>query len=113
MAECAINRWGEGKFRGFSAGSYPKGEIHPLALEVLHSLNYEIAGLRSKSWVEFARPGAPELDFVFTVCDKAATEQCPVWPGQPITGHWGSADPAASVGTEEQKRWMFRRVYTE
>ncbi len=113
MAECAINRWGRGKFRGFSAGSHPKGEIHPLTRELLRQLNYETAGLRSKSWDEFARDEAPPLDFVFTVCDRAAAEQCPVWPGQPITAHWGVADPAAFVGSDEQKRRMFHRIYTE
>jgi protein-tyrosine-phosphatase len=113
MAECAINRWGRGKFRGFSAGSHPKGEVHPLTLELLRNLNYETAGLRSKSWDEFARPGAPPLDFVFTVCDQAAAEQCPAWPGQPITAHWGAADPVAFVGSDEQKRRMFHRIYTE
>ncbi len=113
MAECAINRWGRGKFRGFSAGSHPKGAVHPFALELLQSLNYDIGALRSKSWDEFARAGAPPLDFVFTVCDQAAAEPCPVWPGQPITAHWGVADPAAFIGRDEQKRRMFHRIYTE
>jgi arsenate reductase len=94
MAECAINRWGRGRFRGFSAGSHPTGSIHPLTLELLNELNYETMGLRSKSWDEFATPDSPRLDFVFTVCDQAAAEQCPVWPGQPISAHWGAADPA-------------------
>ncbi len=113
MAECAINRWGRGKFHGFSAGSHPKGAVDPFALELLRSLNYEIGGLRSKSWDEFARADAPPLDFVFTVCDQAAAEPCPVWPGQPITAHWAVADPAAFIGGDEQTRRMFHRVYTE
>ncbi len=113
MAECSINRWGKGRFCGFSAGSHPKGSIHPLTIELLNRLNYDTSGLRSKSWDEFARPGAPPLDFVFTVCDRAAAEQCPVWPGQPMTAHWGAPDPAAFVGNEEQTRRFFSRVYSE
>ncbi len=113
MAECAINRWGKGRFRGFSAGSHPKGAINPLTIELLNSLHYDTSGLRSKSWDEFARPGAPPLDFVFTVCDRAAAERCPFWPGQPMTAHWGAPDPAAFVGSEEQTRRFFHRVYTE
>jgi arsenate reductase len=113
MAECAINRWGKGKFKGFSAGSHPKGAIHPLTLELLKQLNYEINGLRSKSWDEFAAPDSVALDFVFTVCDQAAAEECPFWPGQPITAHWGVADPAAFVGTDDEKRRFFFRVYRE
>jgi len=113
MAECAINRWGKGKFKGFSAGSHPKGAVHPMTLELLESLNYGTSGLRSKSWDEFARPDSPALDFVFTVCDQVAGESCPVWPGQPITAHWGAADPAAFAGTDQQKRKFFHRIYTE
>jgi protein-tyrosine-phosphatase len=113
MAECAINRWGKGRFKGFSAGSYPKGAVHPLTLELLKEVNYETRDLRSKSWDEFARPGAPHFDFVFTVCDQAAAEQCPLWPGKPITAHWGVADPAAFEGSEEEKRRFFARVYRE
>jgi len=113
MAECAITRWGRGKFRGFSAGSHPKGAVHPMALQVLQDLHYPVAGLRSKSWNEFARPDSPPLDFVFTVCDQVAGEQCPVWPGQPITAHWGAPDPAAFVGTEDAMRRFFLRIYTE
>ena len=113
MAECAINRWGKGKFKGFSAGSHPKGAVHPLTLELLTELNYETAGLRSKSWDEFARTESAPLDFVFTVCDQVAGEACPVWPGQPITAHWGAADPAAFVGTDQQKRKFFYRIYIE
>jgi ArsR family transcriptional regulator, arsenate/arsenite/antimonite-responsive transcriptional repressor / arsenate reductase (thioredoxin) len=113
MAECALTRWGKGKFRAFSAGSHPKGEIHPMTLQLLRELNYETAGLRSKSWDEFARPDAPALDFVFTVCDQVAGEACPLWPGQPITAHWGAADPAAFAGTDEAKRKFFFRIYSE
>ena len=113
MAECAINRWGKGKFQGFSAGSHPTGTIHPMTLELLKTLNYEIASLRSKSWDEFAQPDSPKLDFVFTVCDQVAGEVCPVWPGQPITAHWGAADPAAFVSTDEATRRFFFRIYAE
>jgi protein-tyrosine-phosphatase len=113
MAECAINRWGKGKFKGFSAGSHPKDRIHPLTLDLLNELNYETKDLRAKSWDEFARPESPRLDFVFTVCDKAAAEQCPVWPGQPITAHWGVEDPAAFGGTDAEKRRFFARIYRE
>jgi protein-tyrosine-phosphatase len=113
MAECSINRWGKRSFQGFSAGSHPKGVIHPMTIELLKRLNFDTSGLRSKSWDEFVRPDSPPLDFVFTVCDRAAAEQCPVWPGQPMTAHWGAADPAAFVGTEEQTRRFFYRVYTE
>lgn len=113
MAECAVNRWGKGKFIGFSAGSHPKGVIHPMTLELLNELNYETANLRSKSWAEFARPDSPPLDFVFTVCDQAAAEPCPVWPGQPITAHWGVSDPAAFTGSDEERRRFFFRVYRE
>jgi protein-tyrosine-phosphatase len=113
MAECAINRRGKGRFKGFSAGSHPKGAVHPLTLELLKELNYGTANLRSKSWDEFAKPDSPHLDFVFTVCDQAAAEQCPVWPRQPISAHWGVADPAAFEGTIEQKRRFFFRIYSE
>jgi arsenate reductase len=89
MAECALNHWGQGRFRACSAGSFPKGRVHPMTLRLIRDLNYETEGLRSKSWDEFSGPGAPELDFVFTVCDQAAGEVCPIWPGQPMTAHWG------------------------
>jgi arsenate reductase (thioredoxin) len=111
MAECAINRWGQGKFRGFSAGSFPKGKVHPMTLRLLERLNYSTNGLRSKSWDEFADGKGPSLDFVFTVCDHAAGETCPAWPGQPMTAHWGVEDPAAFVGTEEQTYRVFRSIY--
>lgn len=110
MAEAIINHLAisGGKFRGYSAGSHPKGTIHPLAIEMLESNHFPVAGLRSKNWDEFARPGAPQFDFVFTVCDQAAAEQCPVWPGQPMTAHWGIPDPAAVEGTPEEQRRAFR-----
>lgn len=111
MAECAMNRWGQGKFKGFSAGSRPKGAIHPVTLRLLQQLNYDTAGLRSKDWAEFARPGAPPLDFVFTVCDSAAAEECPVWPGQPMTAHWGVEDPAAFVGDDAHAFRFFKTIY--
>jgi arsenate reductase (thioredoxin) len=118
MAECIINREGMGKFRGYSAGSVPKGEVHPRALNLLRKLNYDVTNLRSKSWDEFAEPEAPKLDFVFTVCDDAAKELCPVWPGQPMTAHWGVPDPAAAAGTDAEKafavddtyRMLFQRI---
>jgi len=113
MAECALNRWGKGKFKGFSAGSHPNGAVHPLTLDLLNEMNYETANLRSKSWDEFARPDSTPLDFVFTVCDRAAAESCPLWPGQPITAHWGASDPVAFAATDEEKRRVFFRVYKE
>jgi protein-tyrosine-phosphatase len=113
MAECALNRWGKGRFNGFSAGSHPRGEVHPMALELLHQRGYETAGLRSKSWDEFAKSDSPRFDFVVTVCDNAADEICPVWPGQPITAHWSISDPAAFVGSEERKREDFQRAYIQ
>lgn len=111
MAECALNRWGGGRFKGFSAGSRPKGEVHPLTLETLRRLNYDTRGLRSKSWDEFAGPDAPPLDFVFTVCDNAANEVCPIWPGQPMTAHWGVEDPVTFEGPEDKKLAFFRKIY--
>jgi arsenate reductase (thioredoxin) len=107
MAEVILNRAGQGHFRAYSAGSHPKGQVHPYALDLLHRLNYDVTGLRSKSWSEFAKPEAPKLDFVFTVCDDAAKESCPIWPGQPMTAHWGIPDPAAVEGTEVEKRLAF------
>jgi arsenate reductase (thioredoxin) len=108
LAEALIDHWGKGRFRGFSAGSFPKGVVHPLALSLLAELELPTFGLRSKSWDEFARPGAPLMDFVFTVCDRAAGEICPVWPGQPLTGHWAIPDPAAVQGSEAERRRAFR-----
>lgn len=107
LGECLINRLGEGRFRGYSAGSQPKGEVHPVTLDVLKADGYDISDLRSKSWDEFADPDAPKLDFVFTVCGSAAGETCPVWPGQPMGAHWGVPDPAAAEGTEEEIRQAF------
>src|SRR5271170_3462180 len=99
LAEAIVNREGRGRFRAFSAGSMPKGEVHPQALNLLRSLHFPTEGLRSKSWEEFAGADAPKLDFVFTVCDNAAAEICPIWPGQPMTAHWGVPDPAAAQGS--------------
>ena len=111
MAECILNREGKGRFRAFSAGSQPRGQIHPFAIELLKKLNHPTAGLRSKDWEEFAAPGAPVMDFVFTVCDSAANEVCPVWPGQPMTAHWGLPDPAAVEGTEAERHLAFADAY--
>lgn len=107
MGEAILNREGEGRFRAFSAGSHPRGEIHPLAMASLEALGYETTGLRSKSWSEFARPDAPVMDFVFTVCDRAAGEQCPVWLGHPITAHWGIEDPEIVTGSAFQREAAF------
>ena len=108
MAEGLLNSMGGGRFKAFSAGSQPAGTVNPFALKTLTTLSIPTDGLRSKDWSEFAKPGAPELDFVFTVCDNAAGEVCPVWPGLPMTAHWGVADPAAFHGTDEQKAKVFR-----
>lgn len=107
LAESVLNRLGRGRFKGFSAGSQPKGTVHPYALDLLKAQNFPTASLRSKSWEEFAGHGAPALDFIFTVCDNAANEVCPVWPGQPMTAHWGLPDPAAVEGREAVKRQAF------
>jgi protein-tyrosine-phosphatase len=98
LAEAILERQGKGRFRAFSAGSFPKGEVHPAAIALLRELDYDTDGFRSKSWDEFAAPGAPQIDFIFTVCDNAAGETCPIWPGKPMTAHWGIADPAAVEG---------------
>ena len=113
LAESLLNHLGRGRFQGFSAGSFPKGAVHPIALDLLKELGLPTEGLRSKSWEEFAEPGAPALDFIFTVCDNAAGEACPVWPGKPVTAHWGIADPAAVEGTEAQKVAAFRKALRE
>ena len=111
LAECILNREGSGRFKAFSAGSHPKGQVHPFALELLKKTNHPTAGLRSKSWDEFAGADAPRLDFVFTVCDNAADEVCPIWPGQPMTAHWGVPDPAAAVGTDAERHLAFADAY--
>ena len=111
MAEAILNREGRAQFRAYSAGSYPKGSVNPHALELLRDLNYDVTSFRSKSWTEFARPDAPKMDFVFTVCDDAAAEACPVWPGQPMTAHWGIPDPAAATGNEAEIGLAFADAY--
>jgi protein-tyrosine-phosphatase len=111
LAEAILNRVGAGKFKAYSAGSQPKGEVHPFALQLLKTLNYDTSFARSKSWEEFAVPGAPEMNFVFTVCDNAANESCPIWPGQPMTAHWGVPDPAAVEGTDAEKHLAFADTY--
>lgn len=113
LAEAYLNSAGGGRFQAYSAGSRPTGQVNPLALELLAKKRIDASGLRSKSWEEFARPGAPGLDFVFTVCDQAAGETCPVWPGMPMSAHWGVADPAAVAGSDEEKRRAFLRAYVE
>jgi protein-tyrosine-phosphatase len=113
LAEGYLNAAGAGRFRAYSAGSHPGGKVNPFALEVLAKHRIDTVGFRSKSWDEFARPGAPEIDMIFTVCDSAAEETCPVWPGKPITAHWGVADPAAVTGSDEEKRNAFQRAFSE
>lgn len=118
IAEAVINKLGAGKFKGFSAGSMPSGRVQPMAIEMLSRLGYDVSNARSKSWNEFAKPGAPKLDFVFTVCDNAANETCPVWPGQPISAHWGVPDPSAVTGEDAQRalaygdthRMLYQRI---
>ncbi len=111
LAEAILRREGMGRFQAHSGGSYPKGEVHLYAFEFLEGLNYDMEFARSKSWDEFAKLGAPDLDFVFTVCDRAAAEQCPVWPGQPMSAHWGVPDPADVTGSEAERRFAFADVY--
>jgi arsenate reductase len=113
LAESLLDHWGRGKFRAFSAGSFPKGQVHPFAVDLLKRMNLPAENLRSKSWDEFAAPGAPPIDFIFTVCDNAAGEVCPVWPGRPMTAHWGIADPAAVEGTDMEKAAAFRKAFKE
>lgn len=112
MAEVMMNHIGRGKFRAFSAGSYPGGKVNPLAIETLANAGFSTSDLRSKSWDEFATPGAPQMDFILTVCDNAAGEVCPIWPGKPTTAHWGVADPASIEGSDEKKRAAFRDAAT-
>ncbi len=111
LAEAILNKAGGGKFRAFSAGSQPKGSVHPRTLELLRAEGYDVSQLRSKNWAEFARDGAPQLDFVFTVCDNAAGETCPFWPGQPMTAHWGIPDPAAATGSDAEIALAFKDAY--
>ena len=113
LAESLLNHWGQGRFHGYSAGSFPKGQVHPVSIALLKQLGLPTAGLRSKSWDEFAAPGAPAIDFVFTVCDNAAGEVCPIWPGRPMTAHWGVEDPAAVDGPEEAKWTAFLKALRE
>jgi protein-tyrosine-phosphatase len=113
LAEAIMNRAGRGRFKAWSAGSHPKGEVHPQALNLLQSLNYPIEGLRSKSWDEFEAPGAPHLDFIVTVCDNAAGEVCPIWPGKPVRSHWGIPDPAAVEGSLSEISLAFAEAYRQ
>ena len=112
LSEAILNAQGKGKFKSYSAGSHPSGKVNPFAMELLEQRRYPTDGLRSKAWDEFALPGAPELDFVFTVCDNAAGEVCPLWPGQPISAHWGVEDPAAVAGSDDDKRKAFLNAFT-
>lgn len=111
LSEALLNRRGGGRFRGFSAGSHPTGRVNPYALQLLESLDFPTTGFRSKSWDEFAKPGAPQMDFIITVCDSAAGEMCPIWPGVPATAHWGVPDPAAVEGDDETKLQAFREAF--
>lgn len=113
FGEVLVNFWGQRKFRGYSAGSHPRGEVNPLTLELLRHLNFSTGDLRSKDWEEFARPDAPRMDFVFTVCDNARAEVCPVWPGQPMSAHWGIPDPAAAEGSDTERMLAFRNAFRE
>src|ERR1700728_533880 len=113
LAESLLNSLGEGKFRAYSGGSFPKGQVHPMAVDLLKRMNLPTENLRSKSWDEFAAPGSPPIDFIFTVCDNAAGEVCPVWPGKPMTARWGIADPAALEGTDVEKSSAFRKALKE
>lgn len=110
IGEVVLNRFGKGRFHAFSAGSHPQGQVNPLAIELLQSNHFSTEGLRSKSWDEFSGPDAPQMDFVFTVCDQAANEACPYWPGQPMTAHWGIPDPAAVEGNDETRRRAFKNA---
>ncbi len=111
MAEAILNREGMGKFKAYSAGSQPRGEVHPFTADLLERLNYDVSQFHSKNWQEFAQPNAPKMDFVFTVCDQVAAEVCPVWPGQPLTAHWGLPDPVQAVGNEIERRLAFSEAY--
>ncbi len=111
LAESLLNHWSKGAFTGYSAGSFPKGEVHPMAIDLLKQFGMPTEGLRSKSWDEFAKPGAPTMDYIFTVCDQAAGEMCPVWPGHPVTAHWGLADPAAVTSSTMDQALAFREAF--
>jgi protein-tyrosine-phosphatase len=113
LAEAYLNHAGKGRFKAYSAGSHPTGKVNPFAVELLAKNRIDTSGFRSKSWDEFARPGAPQIDMIFTVCDSAAGETCPIWPGKPITAHWGVADPAAVGGSDEDKRKAFQKAFSE
>lgn len=113
MAECILNRLGYGRFQAYSAGSQPSGRINPFVADLLSHLGYDIRAARSKTWDEFARPGAPQMDFIFTVCDNAAGETCPVWPGHPMTAHWGFADPSSATGTDAEKAAFTADIYRQ
>jgi arsenate reductase len=113
MAEALVSTMGKGRFKGYSAGSTPGGIVNPFAIEKVKETGYSVDNLRSKSWDEFAAPGAPEMDFIVTVCDNAAGEVCPIWPGQTVTAHWSFADPAAIVGTDDEKRAAFNKIFKE
>ncbi|MES2606512.1 MAG: arsenate reductase ArsC [Pseudomonadota bacterium] len=113
LAEAIMNQLGGGHFKAYSAGSHPKGAVHPLALELLAEKKFDVSGLRSKSWDEFAEPSAPKMDFIFTVCDNAGGEMCPLWPGQPVTAHWGFADPAAAAGDHAARKAAFVKTFRE
>jgi arsenate reductase len=113
LSEAYLNHIGKGRFTAYSAGSHPSGRVDPMTVEVLRRTGYALDGLRSKGWDEFAAPGAPEMDFVITVCNSAAGEACPIWPGQPITAHWGFEDPSQARGTEEERRRVFQRVFQQ
>lgn len=111
LAESLLDHWSGGLFKGYSAGSFPKGQVHPMALDLLRQTGMPTEGLRSKSWDEFSRPGAPAMDYIFTVCDQAAGEMCPIWPGHPITAHWGLPDPAAASGSPAERALAFREAF--
>lgn len=111
IAETVLNRWGEGRFKAYSAGSAPSGRVNPRALELLTGLGYDVSDVRSKSWNEFALPGAPHMDFIFTVCDDAAGETCPYWPGHPVSAHWGIADPSRATGSDPDIAAAWRRAH--
>ncbi len=113
LAEAILNQLGGGNFKAYSAGSFPKGEVHPITIEILQERKYDVGSLRSKSWDEFSLPAAPQMDFIFTVCDNAAGEVCPIWPGHPVTAHWGFPDPAAVDGSWDMKKAAFAKTFRE